>query len=350
MILLILYIIVIFVSKKTTITIRMKKFSIKVPGVDFTLESNQIYHIREVSDSNAPDGFQKVGISKHPLPGISEGIIVPHDGISWDTAFNQKSSCYRAETPLVAGKIYKTLNDNLIPEIEELVEGDIRSIKSDSNALFDEFIPFNGTGYGEDKTKYKIKGGNMFNTTNPLEFLALLWMLMGKKVMPPNKENSGAYLGCTFVIEDKKQTTSLEQDKEFDKTMAMSTVLAIVKNNNKKELKHLQNIFTYLDLIIDVENTEMKPLITIFSNWSKKGGYNNENSVEFNEVYEKFEKETDREELVAYVKLCKDIKESKIKLERRDIIVDGKNLGSDKKAAARKIVADQELYKTFLEI
>jgi hypothetical protein len=189
----------------------------------------------------------------------------------------------------------------------------------------------------------------MFNTKHPLEFLALWWALIGKQIMPPGKSNSSAYKNCFFVLEDKKQSTSKEQDKEFDKSIAISTVLSIVQDKeNKKELKHLQNVFEYVGLTLDVKETEPKPLIAIFGKWCEKGGYNNENAVEFNEVFDKFKEEEDREELVVYVKLLKDIKSSKVKVERRDIFIEGQNLGSDKKAAARKIVADQELHKAFL--
>jgi hypothetical protein len=119
-------------------------------------------------------------------------------------------------------------------------------------------------------------------------------------------------------------------------------------NSDKKEHKHLQNIFEYVGLRVVIEETALKPLISIFNKWCEKGGYNNENAVEFNEIHKKFKKEEDREELVAYVKLIENIKDSKVKVERRDIILGGQNLGSDKKAAARKIVADQELHKAFL--
>ena len=331
----------------------MKEFSIKVPGVDFELSSNQIYHIREISDSDAPDGYQKVGITKHPLPGIAQGIVVPYNEATrtWNTGFSKGNSCLKREGAEGEKAILKKVETLLLPELENLVEGDLTNSKSSNNEFFDEFIPFNGEGFGEDTSKFKIKGGNMFNTTNPLEFLALWWALIGKQIMPPGKKNSGGYRNCAFVLEDKKQSTSLQQDKEFDKSIAVSTVLSVVKGKkNKKEISHLQNVFTYVGLSIDISETDTKPLISIFTKWCEKGGFNNENAVEFNSVYEKFEDEEDREELVVYVKLVKDIKDSKVKVERRDIFVDGQNLGSDKKSAARKIVADQELHKTFLLI
>ena len=329
----------------------MKEFTVKVPGVDFELSSNQIYHIREVADANAPDGYQRVGISKHPLPGIEEGIVVPHHELTntWDTGFWQGSACLKKEPKEISEEILKTVSDNLLPELEYLVEGDLTNGRSSNNTFFDEFKPFNGEGFGEDTSKYKIKGGNMFNTKNPLEFLALWWALIGKQVMPPSKK--GSYTKGAFVLEDKKQSTSLEQDKEFDKSIAISTVMSVIKSKtNKKELNHLQNVFAYVGLSLNVEETEPKPLISIFSKWCEKGGYNNENAVEFNEVFGKFESEDSREELVAYIKLVKDIKDSKVKVERRDIFIEGENLGSDKKVAARRIVADQELYKAFLLI
>lgn len=330
----------------------MEDFKVKVPGVDFELASNQIYHIREVSDSDAPDGYQKVGISKHPLPGISEGILVPYSNTTrtWNTGFFTGSDCIVKEG-LKGKTILKTIEKHLLPELKVLIEGDLTNGKSSNNKLFDEFVPFNGEGIGEDTSKYKIKGGNMFNTKNPLEFLALWWALIGKQIMPPSKKGSYSYKNCCFVLEDKKQSTSVEQDKEFEKSIAMATVMSIVnKRSNKKELKHLENIFEYVGLKINVEETEVKPLISIFSKWCEKGGYNNENAVYFNEIFEKFKTESSREELVVYVKLLKDIKDSKIKVERRDIILEGSNLGPDKKAAAKKITADQELHKAFLLI
>lgn len=327
----------------------MKDFTVKVPGVDFKLASNQIYHIREVADSNAPDGYQRKGITKHPLPGIAEGIIVPYDESTrtWNTGFFAGSSSILKEGK--AGEdILKTIQKKLLPELSLLVEGDLTNGRSSNNQFYDEFVPFNGEGFGEDTSKYKIKGGNMFNTKNPLEFLALWWALIGKQVMPPSREGSAS---CPFVLEDKKQSTSLEQDKEYEKSLAVTTVMSTVKNrDNKKEIKHLQNVLEYVGLSLNIDDTSNRPLLSIFSKWCEKGGFNNENASEFNKVFEKFEKEDDREELVAYIKLIKDIKSSKIKIERRDIIIEDTNLGSDKKEAARKIVSDQELYKEFLLI
>lgn len=328
----------------------MENFKVKVPGVDFYLASNQIYHIREVADSDAPDGYQKVGISKHPLPGIAQGIVVPYSEATrtWNTGFFRGSACFVREDSS-SEEILKKIKKYLLPELKFLVEEDLENGKSSNNEFFDEFVPFNGEGFGEDTSKYKVKGGNMFNTSRPLEFLALWWALIGKQVMPPGKEGIPSYKNCSFILEDKKQSTSLEQDKEFDKSISISTVMSIVKDKeNKKDIKHLQNVFEYSGLSLDILETEPKPLIAIFSKWCEKGGFNNENSVYFNENFEKFEKEENKEELVAYIKLIKDIKNSKVKIERRDILIDGQNLGPDKKLAARKIVADQELHKAFL--
>jgi len=328
----------------------MKQFTVKVPGIDFELSSNQIYHIREVSDSDAPNGYQRVGISKHPLPGIDNRVSVPYHEATktWNTGFFKGSACIIKEGD--KGKeILKTVEKELLPHLQLLVEGDLTNGKSSNNELFDDFPPFSGL-YGADVSKYKIKGGNVFNTKNPLEFLALWWALIGKQIMPPKHKDSASYKNCSYVIEDKKQSTSLEQDKEFDKSMAIATVMSVVKGKDKKEQKHLQNVLEYVGLSLDVLNTEPKPLVATFSKWCEKGGYNNENAVEFNEVFEKFEDEDAQEELIVYIKLIKDIKDGKVKVERRDIFVDGENLGSDKKAAARKIVADQELHKEFLLI
>jgi hypothetical protein len=327
----------------------MKDFKVKVPGEDFYLSSNQIYHIREVADSKAPNGYQQRGISKHPLPGIAEGIIVPYDSgtRTWNTGFFEGSNCIVREG-LAGTKILATIKKELLPALELLVEGDLTNGKSSNNAFFDEFTPFNGEGFGEDTSTYKIKGGNMFNTRNPLEFLALWWALIGKQVLPPNKEG---FSSCVFILEDKKQSTSLEQDKEFEKSMATSTVMSIIKKRtNKKEIKHLENVLEYVGLSLDIDNIENKPLLHIFNKWCEKGGFNNENASEFNNIFEKFEDSKNKEELVAFIKLVKDIKSSKVKIERTEIVIGEINLGSDKKEAARKIVSDQELYKEFLLI
>lgn len=337
--------------KNNNTFIKMENFTVKVPGVDFELSSNQIYHIREVTDNDAPDGYQQAGITKHPLPGIAQGISVPYSNATktWNTGFSEANVCYSKEHPREAKKILGTVTKYLLPKLELLVEGDLTNNKSSNNTFFDEFTPFNGEGVGDAPIKYKIKGGNMFNTKNPLEFLALWWALIGKQIMPPGKENEGTYKNCAYVLEDKKQSTNVSQDKELEKQIATSTVLGIVKNKkNKEELAHLQNLFTYVGLNLEVETTELAPLISTFTKWCEKAGYNNENAIEFNEAVDKFQDKKDRDELFVYVDLIKKIKDSKVKVERKDILIEGQNLGSDKKIAARKIAADQELYKTFL--
>ena len=328
----------------------MNPFKVKVPGIDFEISSNQIYHIREVSDKNAPDGYQRKGISKHPLPGIEQGIIVPyHESTkTWDTGFNRNSFCYSKESPKKADEILKTLKKEFIPQLSSIMESDLEDIRSTNDKFFDEFIPFNGDGYGDVDPKFKIKGGNMFNTSKPLELLALWFALLSKQVMPPSEAGNMAFKGCTFILEDKKQTTSVEQDKSYSKMEAVTKVFSTVKAKNKKEISKLQNIFTYAGLNLDMENLNDKTIISTFTKWAESGGYNNENSAYFNEVYDYFEDKENEEELIVYVKLLKDIKESKVKIERQDIFFEKKNLGMDKKEAAKKIVADQELHKAFL--
>ena len=330
----------------------MKDFTVKVPGVDFELSSNQIYHIREISDSDAPDGYQKIDVTKHPLPGVANGIVVPyHEGTrTWNTGFFEGSFCLSKEKR--GEDILEIIKANLLPELAYLVEGDLTNGKSSNDEFFDEFVPFNGTGFGEDTSKFKIKGGNMFNTKNPLEFTALWFALIGRQIMPPNKEGVGSYKNCAFLLEDKKQSSSIELDKEYEKAIATSKILSIVsdREGNKKEISHLQNIFEYVGLKINIEETKDKPLLNSFNRWAEQGGFKNENSKEFNEIINKFKEEESREELVVYSKLLKDIKNSKVKVERRDIFINGQNLGSDKKSAAKLIVTDQELHKDFLLI
>lgn len=326
----------------------MEDFKIKVPGIDFTLVSNRVYHIREVSDPSAPDGYQRKGISKHPLPGMEDSIVVPYseNTSTWNTGFFSGSECIVRDK--AGSQILEAVEKHLLPELQILMEVDLTIGKSSNNKHFDDFIPFSGTGYGEDTSKYKIKGGNMFNTSNPLEYLALWWALIGRQVMPPKQEGRPAYKNCFFTIEDKQQTASVEENKEFDKTLALTTVMTAVSKKNKRDINHLQNIFTYVGLTISVGETATRSIISTFSRWSTQGGFNNENAAEFNSVFERFSKKENQEELIAYIKLLGDIKTSKILVERRDIILEGVNLGPDKKAAARKIVADQELHKAFL--
>lgn len=326
----------------------MNTFTVKVPGVDFELSSNHIYHIREVSDASAPDGYQKAGISKHPLPGIAQGIVVPHHDLTktWDTGFHSASYSYTKEPK--AKEILSTVKKELLPHLENLMEGDLTNGKSSNNEFFDDFPPFNSEGYGEDISKYKIKGGNMFNTKNPLEFLALWWALMGKQIMPPDAQDSPKYKNCSFVLEDKKQSSSIEQDNEYEKSLATSRVMSIVNSKDKKEIKHLNNLFGYVGFNVDAEEMAVKPLMATFSKWCEKGGFNNENAKDFNETYDKFE--DNREEPIVYVKLLEHIKKGKIKVERSEILFKDKSLGSDKKSAARHIVGDQELHKAFLSL
>ena len=329
----------------------MEDFTVKVPGVEFNLSSNQVYHLKERSDADAPNAYQEEGISKHPLRGIEEGIIVPyHDPTrTWDTGLYKGSFCYSREKE--ASTILNTVNKKFLPHLQVLVDGDLSSGKNSKevNAFFDDFRPFNGDGYGEDVSKFKIKGGNMFNTKNPLELLALWWALISKQIMPEGQEDNPAYRNCIFVLKDKKQSTSTSQDKEFEKTRASATVMSIAsKKNNKKELKHLQNIFKYVKLDLPIDDLELKPLVSSFNRWAEKGGYDNLNAKKFNEVFDKFDNEENSDELVVYVRLLDYIKEGKIKVERTDIILSGKNLGSDKRIAASKVAADQELLKEFM--
>lgn len=329
----------------------LDNFTVKVPGLDFELSSNATYHVREVADNQAPDGFQKAGISKHPLMGIEQNIIIPYheNTSSWNTGLNASSYCYAGMPKKQVDITLKTLEEKLIPQLQVLVENDITDIKSSNNELFDDFPPFSSK-YGKDTSQYKIKGGNMYDTSNVLEFIALFWALIGKQIIPPGVKNTAVYKNCPFILEDKKKTTSVRQDSEFEKTAAKSKVFMVLQNKKVSEVKYLNDVFTYVGFKGNTEEVGVKPLISMFDQWCDQNGHNNDNAILFNEVYDNFDTKKGKEELIVYSKLLEYIKEGKIEIERSELIMEGTVLGTDKKRAAAKIISDQELHKKFLSL
>lgn len=330
----------------------MEDFTIKVPGIDFYLSSKSFYFIREVHDKDAPSGYQRADISKHPIEGVDQNIIVPFDIATntWNTGFYINSACFQKEDPKIAKETVDKIKKFLIPHIKNTVAGDIEDYSEKNNALFDNFKPLNGDGYGLIKPEYRIKGGNIFNTTEPLKFLSLYWALISGEVRPPGTDGDPKYIGIPYILEDKKRTSTVKEDNEFAKISAMSEVLRIIGGKDKNDKQALQNLFTYLGFIIDIEKTPEKTLVTSVSRWMDAGGYNNENAKEFNSASTKFQGQKGQEELQTYVDLLDKIKKGKINIERKNLYLDGTDLGSDRKVAASKIYKDKELYKKFLEL
>jgi hypothetical protein len=328
----------------------MEKFTVKVPGLDFKLSSNQFYQIREISDADAPSGYKEKSISKHPLPGIEENFVVPYDvrTTTWNTGFYPTSACFNSETTENRDNTIKEINKHLVPVISKMVTGDITDYSPKSDILFDNFIPLNGNGFGDNKTEYKIKGNNIFDTKDPLKFLALYWGLINGDIAPPGQQGNPKYKGIPYVLEDKRKTSTVNEDQAFLKTKAMSKVFTIMEENKKPEKEFLQNMLTYLGLDINLSVTKEKTVISSVSGWMS--AQNGENAADFNSVYKEFSDKQGREKLHTYIDLIKHIKSGKISVERKEIFIDGVSLGMDKKQAANKIYADKELYKKFLSI
>jgi len=328
----------------------MDSFTIKVPGTEFELTSNQFYQIREIADADAPSGYKEKGISKHPIAGVEENIVVPFDERTntWNTGFYPTSACFNNVSSKERDNTLKQLNDHLIPILAKMVVGDITDYSERSNSIFDNFIPLNGNGFGDSKPEYKIKGNNIFNTKDPLKFLALYWAMLNGDIAPPGQIGNPRYKGVPYVLEDKQRTSTVNEDREHDKIKAITRILPIVEGKNNSDRELLQSLFTYLGFTIDIRNTKEKTLITAASRWLSLN--NSQNATDFNEAYFNFSSEGDRERLNTYITLLAHIKSGAIKVERSEIYIGGKSFGMDKKQAANKIFADKEVYKEFLSL
>jgi hypothetical protein len=323
---------------------------IKVPGTASTITTNRVYYVREKMDSNAPEAFQKEGINKYPLLGIDENIVVPWDDIKkvWNTGFYEDSLCYKNIDRVQVKDTVAKFKESIITELENYHSFDITNYKQENNKNFDKFFP-------RDSKEARLKGGNIYNTKDAHQFVALFWALINRQLAFEVDENHPDFVNASYILIDKQQNSTIEQDRDYEKSLSESHVIRILANRPggtklTPKQEHLQQLFKYLDFDIEIEDLNTKSVLSMFSKWIKNSGTNYQNAIIFNETFDYFEDKDNLEELDIYTALLKEIKTGYVKFLRQDFYLGEINLGTNKKEAAKRINGSQELKAQLLKL
>lgn len=320
----------------------MKDFSVRVPGTNFTLSSNSTYRVEGKVSTHSPKEFQEAGFTKIPNPFSPEQAKVKFDQIRkvWDTGFYENSPCYLKNkiSKDDVKEIVKTLNENLVPELEEfLPEGSLSP--KESNDYFDDY-------------KYEINQKNNYTTNTPLEFWGLWNALIDYVVAPVDDQKKPIYrdamISTPFVIYDGTRKKNQEQDNTFEKIKSSSTFMTMLTSKKPSDKELLVDVCNYVGFRLS-DKTADKVAISQFENWISNSQNAKQNVSQFNLNIDYFSSSKNKEELNLYSAVKNALKEGLITKDREELYLAGQSLGMEIKGAAKIINTNKELKKTLLE-
>lgn len=321
----------------------MKEFKIRVPNTqDFVLESNKIYYIQDKEDPQAPKEFREKGINKFPFPDVDENIAVPCDttrGV-WDTCFYDSSPSLSSFSEEEKQEFMKVMEEDFIPELKNFLPEE----------AFDNKIR-KGENYWDYFTGFKLKSKISVSTNEPLNMLALFFGIISYAICPETEKKSPKFreAGTKFLIIDKKQVAEVSQSRDYTRTKAQSFFLSMAEGTST-EKSFLQDLLNYNGVRFNVEKSEPAILNSQFKKWTSIGENSFHNAKSFVESYDYFKTDDGKEEMAVYKKLLLAQKTKKLIIERDDFILEGNNLGSNLKQAAKTVNGSSPLKTKLFEV
>ena len=309
----------------------MKDFSVKVPGIDFELESNKTYRIGGRVDSASPDGWKEQGISKFQHPLNSEGAIVRFDAERnvWDTGLYKSSPCY-ARYPQLGEENQKIFEEFLLEDLKLTMPDDAFSPKA-NNKYWDEY-------------SFPINQPLTIRTSTPQNFLGMWFALLHYTVAPKEKENFPIYreMRTGYTVVDIKEKSSNKQKSEFEKSKATSKFVNLLESDKKSDKVFLEKLMDYVGFKGNIE-TEAGILNSQFNYWINNKKESHKNASYFNQTFERFSTEEGREELEIYNNLKDCMKTGSVTFNRSEYYLGEESLGNNLKEADKVVNSDKNL-------
>lgn len=322
----------------------MKDFSVRVPGTEFILRSNRSYRIEGKEDPESPIEFRdrEEPFTKIPSPYNTEDakIVFNPERSIWDTGFYEDSPCYSKEQREYVEETVKTLQENLVVELEkQFPEGalDYRNPGDKKHYL--------------DSWRFVINQKTTIITDTPQNFFGLWAAILDKAVVPKGEENKPIYraLKTPFVIIDRDEKSNKEKTKVFEKANAQRNLLNLVLSEKPKDVEFAVDILEYVGLK-GVNKKEPSILTSQFNNWIENKKDSLRNAELFNEELERLSSDEGREELSIFKKIKEGVRTNKISVVRDEMFLRDESIGSNPKTAAKLINKSDNLKTLLFEV
>lgn len=292
--------------------------TIKGSEENFDIRKNTIYVVKGRSDSQAPDGLQRLGISKIPFSGNGDRILCKFDNFSfvYDTGFYSSSRCYKHLSREDAVAAAKQAYENVGRPYAEISNKDI----TQSNFEFwDNFV-----------VSIDDESNNVFDTGNPVDVFRLYIAVRSYKLMPEELDGDPRYADAYYKVIDSSYKTTFDNEYELNMMDATAKFVGLL-NGGEDEYQAAKDIAIYLGFY-DGSDVNKQYLMLAFNNYLKAEVVNLKT---FSKVYTMYENPKDYEVLKVCRMLAILTQRGRAETSKKGLVLDGRVLGKE-----RKIVAD----------
>lgn len=295
----------------------------------FQVIKGSTYVIRDKEDLNAPSGFIKVGVTKLPSDRITETFQCAYKMKSansgvWDTGFYEYSPCYSNTKSDEVERQVNLLKKTVVKPYEKFVG--TKKVLDHNN---DEFW---------NKKMFEVYTGQVFDTTNPEDLLALYFALRTRQVTPKEKKGDASYKMSSYIIVDINKDIKRKDEKSSMLFDAIGKFESLYMSDKKRLISSLN----YLNLVV-ADDIEREAFRGLFNEWLNQR--NGENVELFLSLVKETEEDSGRAKVELYLKLKEAfVRGGRVTKNPNGVYYYGEHeLGPDLKSAAQNIAKSKEL-------
>lgn len=313
-----------------------KNIIVTLHGMD--IKTDTVYEVIEKKDTSAPDGFIREGTTKLLSSDVEDSInLAVFKGSYWDTGMYENSPGLRTAIGKEADiqVALKNINKYIVEPVEATIgEGQLSHLPK--NTYWDE-------------VSVRVYRGQIFNTANPQELMALFMLLLHKQLAPIDKQSHPDFkdpLLAQFCVEDREEVVDRTQRKQKLRDDAAYEFGHLLRT----EKKQLGYVFQWLG-IGSVAQADDAVLHSVYNKFIDDDTNGSQNIELFLKTIEEVKTDEGLEKLHTHSKLLELESKSKLKIKRNEIYIDDTVfLGRSFKEAANKIMKDKEVYEVFVKV
>ena len=305
---------------------------------DFTVYKNHTYTIVDKPDSDAPDGFRRMGITKLPHDGVGETFhcrwissgIGSDEGV-WDTGFYIYSPCYSGMDDARAKLIVSALKKNVVDPYEKSV-GKTGVLDHNNDAFW-------------TKQRFFVESDKVYDMNNPKDVLALYMGLLTFQITPQGQEGDSKYRDSSYILVDTTKKRKLKEEKSVEKFEA----IGLFYEATRQEPDKLVAIMQYLGMNVN-PNADSVTLMNMFDQYLE-GDVSKIKA--FRNVMDECNTDEGYSKVLIYKKLREEMNKPKSKVHRTPkgvYFFEDRELGGDLKSSAERISREEKLHSVKQEL
>lgn len=306
--------------------------SIKGSEEIFDIKKDTIYKVYGRFDEGAPDGLQRLGISKIPFLGNGDRILCRFDELSevYDTGLYASSMCYRGLPPQEAAKMAKKAKENIGDPYVKITG---KNIEQSNYDFWDSFI----VALNDDSV--------IFDTSNPVDAFKLYIAVLSRKLCPEELDGDPKYKDAFYRLIDTTTTEVFKNEYDLDVMNATATFVTML-NGDKEEEQAAKDIAIWLGFY-DGSDLSKEYILLAFSNYLKADPGN---CKSYSRAYTMYNSPVEYEILKICRMLCVLALRGVTELTKKGLMLGGRTLGKDRKSVADRCVNDKDMEKTKIAI